>query len=51
MRRAVEAPDYRLGNIETRSKPKANWVLWLWCLMATIVSFGFIAHTLLQRGM
>lgn len=42
--------DYRLGNIETRARPKANWVLWLWCLMATIVSFGFIAHTLLLRG-
>ena len=46
----LQKVDYRLGSIETKSKPKANWVLWLWCLMATIVSFGFIAHALLLRG-
>lgn len=42
--------DRRLGAIETRARPRANWLLWLWCFLATVVSFGFIAHALLPRG-
>ncbi|WP_374367389.1 hypothetical protein [Dongia sp.] len=46
----LQKVDKRLSMMEIRSRPKPSLLLWLWCGLATLVSFGFLAYHLLFRG-
>jgi hypothetical protein len=46
----LQKVDKRLAVIESRSRPKSNVLLWLWCLTATVAAAGFVLHALLLRG-
>lgn len=44
----LQKTDKRLGSMEALLKPRQPWLLRLWALLATLASFGLVAHYLLR---